>query len=81
MRSIGKTDKGKKRSMNQDMFFISDTPVGILPNLYIVAAGGGGGEDGRGAGACGGGPGANAPQIAPEPSVEPSSTRISSKSA
>jgi Serine/threonine protein phosphatase len=42
MRSIGKTDKGKKRSMNQDMFFISDTPVGILPNLYIVADGMGG---------------------------------------
>ena len=42
MRSIGKTDKGKKRSMNQDTFFISDMPVGILPNLYIVAAGMGG---------------------------------------
>ena len=42
MRSIGKTDKGKKRSMNQDVFFISDTPVGILPNLYIVADGMGG---------------------------------------
>lgn len=28
--------------MNQDMFFISDTPVGILPNLYIVADGMGG---------------------------------------
>ena len=42
MRSIGKTDKGKKRSMNQDMFFISDSPVGILPNLYIVADGMGG---------------------------------------
>ena len=42
MRSIGKTDKGKKRSMNQDTFFISDMPVGILPNLYIVADGMGG---------------------------------------
>ena len=42
MRSIGKTDKGKKRSMNQDVFFISDNPVGILPNLYIVADGMGG---------------------------------------
>ena len=28
--------------MNQDMFFISDSPVGILPNLYIVADGMGG---------------------------------------
>ena len=42
MKSFGKTDKGRKRSMNQDMFFISDTPVGILPNLYIVADGMGG---------------------------------------
>ncbi len=42
MLTIGKTDKGKKRSMNQDTFFVSDSPVGILPNLYIVADGMGG---------------------------------------
>ncbi len=42
MITIGKTDKGKKRSMNQDTFFVSDSPVGILPNLYIVADGMGG---------------------------------------
>ncbi len=42
MRVCGKTDKGRKRSMNQDVFFISDTPVGILPNLCIVADGMGG---------------------------------------
>lgn len=42
MKVFGKTDKGKKRSMNQDMFFISETPVGILPNLLIVADGMGG---------------------------------------
>ena len=42
MRAIGKTDKGRKRSMNQDVFFVSDTSVGILPNLYIVADGMGG---------------------------------------
>jgi len=42
MRVIGKTDKGRKRSMNQDVYFISETPVGILPNLFIVADGMGG---------------------------------------
>ena len=42
MNSFGKTDKGKKRSNNQDSIFVSDTPVGPLPNLYIVADGMGG---------------------------------------
>ena len=42
MISTGKTDKGRKRSNNQDSIFISDTPVGPLPNLYIVADGMGG---------------------------------------
>ena len=42
MVSIGKTDIGQKRSMNQDSIFCSDTPVGPLPNLYIVADGMGG---------------------------------------
>ena len=42
MRVIGKTDKGRKRSMNQDVFYVSETPVGILPNLFIVADGMGG---------------------------------------
>ena len=42
MISIGKTDKGRKRSNNQDSIFVSDTPVGPLPNLYIVADGMGG---------------------------------------
>ncbi|MBO4789062.1 MAG: Stp1/IreP family PP2C-type Ser/Thr phosphatase [Lachnospiraceae bacterium] len=42
MRVSGKTDKGRKRSMNQDVFFTSDSPVGILPNLFIVADGMGG---------------------------------------
>ncbi|MCR5214623.1 MAG: Stp1/IreP family PP2C-type Ser/Thr phosphatase [Eubacterium sp.] len=42
MISIGRTDKGKKRSNNQDSIFVSDTPVGPLPNLYIVADGMGG---------------------------------------
>ncbi len=42
MISIGRTDKGRKRSNNQDSIFVSDTPVGPLPNLYIVADGMGG---------------------------------------
>ncbi|MBR4515551.1 MAG: Stp1/IreP family PP2C-type Ser/Thr phosphatase [Lachnospiraceae bacterium] len=42
MKSYGKTDKGSKRSSNQDSIFTSDTPVGPLPNLYIVADGMGG---------------------------------------
>lgn len=42
MLSYGKTDIGKKRSMNQDNLFFSDEPVGPLPNLYIVADGMGG---------------------------------------
>ena len=42
MLSFGKTDIGKKRSMNQDNLFFSDEPVGSLPNLYIVADGMGG---------------------------------------
>lgn len=42
MISYGKTDIGKKRSVNQDNIYFSDTPVGQLPNLYIVADGMGG---------------------------------------
>ncbi|MDD6400186.1 MAG: Stp1/IreP family PP2C-type Ser/Thr phosphatase [Lachnospiraceae bacterium] len=42
MKSSGKTDTGNKRSNNQDSIFFSDTSVGPLPNLYIVADGMGG---------------------------------------
>ena len=42
MVSCGKTDKGKRRDNNQDNIFMSDSPVGPLPNLYIVADGMGG---------------------------------------
>ena len=42
MISTGRTDKGRKRNNNQDSIFISDTPVGPPPNLYIVADGMGG---------------------------------------
>ena len=42
MKSYAVTDIGVKRSVNQDSFFCSDEPVGILPNCYIVADGMGG---------------------------------------
>ena len=42
MISFGSTHVGQKRSINQDYIYFSDTPVGNLPNLYIVADGMGG---------------------------------------
>ena len=42
MRSYCLTDIGTVRKMNQDSVYASDQPVGILPNLYIVADGMGG---------------------------------------
>lgn len=42
MKAYGTTDKGKTRELNQDYIFSSDEPVGLLPNLYIVADGMGG---------------------------------------
>jgi len=42
MKVFGKTDTGVVRKMNQDYLFYSTEPVGILPNLFIVADGMGG---------------------------------------
>lgn len=42
LKSYSVTDKGKAREMNQDYIFSCDEPVGMLPNLYIVADGMGG---------------------------------------
>ena len=42
MYSVALPDVGRKRLVNQDTVYISDTPVGVLPNLYIVADGMGG---------------------------------------
>ena len=42
MIAIGKTDIGKKRTSNEDAFFVSTNPRGPLPNMYIVADGMGG---------------------------------------
>lgn len=42
MRTFSITDKGRIRQMNQDYVFVSENPVGNLPNLFIVADGMGG---------------------------------------
>ncbi len=42
MRSASATDTGRVRDVNQDTVFTSDEPVGILPDLYLVADGMGG---------------------------------------
>lgn len=47
MKSCSMTDTGVKREMNQDYFFASETPVGNLPNLFIVADGMGGHKAGE----------------------------------
>ena len=47
MQAFSVTDTGILREMNQDYYFASDTPVGNLPNLYIVADGMGGHKAGE----------------------------------
>lgn len=42
MKTFSITDAGAIREMNQDSYFSSDTAVGNLPNLFIVADGMGG---------------------------------------
>ena len=42
MKTFSVTDAGFVREMNQDYYFSSDTAVGNLPNLFIVADGMGG---------------------------------------
>lgn len=42
MRAFSKTDKGKKREMNQDYVYTSESRIGNLPNLCILADGMGG---------------------------------------
>ena len=47
MRTFSITDTGVLRTMNQDYCFSSDTPIGKLPNLYIVCDGMGGHKAGE----------------------------------
>ena len=42
LKAYGMKDIGRCRSINQDYIFISDKPVGNLPNLFLVADGMGG---------------------------------------
>lgn len=42
LRSYALTDIGRRRQLNQDFIYCSETPVGNLPNLFIVADGMGG---------------------------------------
>lgn len=47
MKTFSKTDIGKVRNQNQDYVFVSDEPIGNLPNLFIVADGMGGHNGGE----------------------------------
>ena len=42
MKSYSLTDTGRVRSMNEDYVFVSERPIGKLPNLFVVADGMGG---------------------------------------
>lgn len=42
MRTFSKVDIGRKREVNQDYVYVSDGPLGALPNLLVVADGMGG---------------------------------------
>ncbi len=42
IRSYALTDIGQKRQLNQDYIYLSESPIGNLPNVFIVADGMGG---------------------------------------
>lgn len=42
LKSYAMTDIGQKRQLNQDYIFVSERPIGNLPNVFIVADGMGG---------------------------------------
>lgn len=46
MTGIGKTNKGKVRIQNEDSIFVSNSGIGGLPNVYVVADGMGGHKSG-----------------------------------
>lgn len=47
MKTFSKTDIGMVREVNQDYVFASDSPIGKLPNLFVVADGMGGHQAGE----------------------------------
>lgn len=52
LRSFSVTDIGKTRKLNQDYVYVSEVPVGNLPNVFIVADGMGGHRAGDYASKC-----------------------------
>lgn len=52
LKTFSMTDVGLKRQLNQDYVFTSETPIGNLPNLFIVADGMGGHNAGDYASKC-----------------------------
>ncbi len=42
MKAYARTDRGRKRQINQDAVYYSTYPVGNIPNLFLVADGMGG---------------------------------------
>lgn len=52
LKSFSATDIGKKRKLNQDFVYVSEAPIGNLPNLFIVADGMGGHNAGDYASKC-----------------------------
>ncbi len=42
LKSYALTDIGRRRQLNQDFIYCNESPVGNLPNLFIVADGMGG---------------------------------------
>ena len=42
MKTFSKIDIGRRRNTNQDFAFVSDKPLGNLPNLLVIADGMGG---------------------------------------
>ena len=52
IRSFSVTDIGKKRKLNQDYVYVSEEPIGNLPNVFIVADGMGGHNAGDYASKC-----------------------------
>ena len=46
MRTFSITDVGMVRQVNQDYVYVTDRPLGILQNLFVVADGMGGHQEG-----------------------------------